>query len=115
MNDAEDGPAGVDDGDIDGEFSVALDKFLGSVERIDEPERGVADVRRVAGGECFLADDRVLVGDAHLDGALDQFLGRLVGFRHRRGIGFFLNLEIGLVDFHDFLAGPSGDVANLFQ
>ena len=47
-----------DQGDIDGEFAIAADKFLGAVERIDQPEASARDIGNVACGNGFFGDDR---------------------------------------------------------
>ena len=36
----------LDQGDIDGEFAVLLDKLMRAVERVDEPKSAAADFRR---------------------------------------------------------------------
>ena len=115
MNHTQHRLADIDEGDVDGEFAVTVDEFLGAVERINQPEWGAGDIGRVTVFEGLFADDRVFVGDAAADGADNQFFGGLVGFRDRGLIGLFLDLEIGFVDLHDFLAGPLGDVADLGQ
>ena len=48
----------LDQGDIDGEFAVLLDKLMRAVERVDEPKSAAADIRRMTGGEGLFRDDR---------------------------------------------------------
>lgn len=39
VDDADNGLAVFDEGDVDGEFAVSFDEFFGAVKRVDEPER----------------------------------------------------------------------------
>ena len=106
----DDGAAGLNEGDVDGKLTVALDEFLGAVKGIDEPEGSPPDAGRQAVGEGFLADDREFVRH-FLDFPGDQGLGSLVGGRDRRRVVLRLDVEVRGVDLHDLLAGALGDVA----
>ena len=48
----------LDQADIDGELAVPGDEFLGAVERVDQPERRIADVGDLARGHRLLGHDR---------------------------------------------------------
>lgn len=70
----------LDEGDIDREFAVALEKFLGAVEWVDQPEALPAfDLRQMlACGGGFFGDDGQ-VGRQLSETGQDEGFGLLVG------------------------------------
>src|SRR6185312_4833335 len=97
----------------DGELAIAADEFLGAIERIDQPEP-IAGITRpmhlwdVAGGDRFFGYDGY-VRRERLQGGYDHRLRRLIGCRHRRGIGLGAVCDDALVVSEDDFAGPFRD------
>jgi hypothetical protein len=86
VDDAGDGCARLDQGDVDGELAIALDEATGAVERIDQ-EPAVAKVGHAAGAGFLLGDDgQVRIGAAEvieddgLGGAVGSVTGEPSGF-----------------------------------
>ncbi len=96
-----------DQGDIDREFAIAGDKFLGAIERIDKNE-AFAALGRVSVGDGFLGDDRN-IGKRRCEPLKDQRFGRRIGFGQGRRIGLGRYLELAAVDRKDQGAGLKGD------
>jgi len=60
-DDAENGAAGVDEADIDGERVTSGGELTGAVQRVDEPV-GLASFVVLSGGSFLLGDDGVAWG-----------------------------------------------------
>ena len=113
MDDPQDRSAGVNEGDVDGKFPPLADELLGAVQGIDQPERRTRDIGDIAGGNRFFGDDGEVVGDLFPDGLGNEVFGQPVGLGDGRGIRFLVDLEIAVVDFHDFPSGAQRDIAHL--
>ena len=106
---AEHRPMVVDQRDVDRELAVAIDEFLGAVQRIDQPvavpagcvprspaDRTSSEMIGISGvSACQAGDDAVMRGE--------------IGLRQRRLVVFALHVEIGRVDFEDRAAGILGE------
>ena len=95
-------------GDIDREFTIAGDKFLGAVKGVHEIE-SVSHGRNAARSCGFFGDDRG-IGIEPRQAFQDNALSRLIGFRHGGQIAFGAGAEVGGIDCHDFAPGQKGKV-----
>ena len=109
----EDGNAGLDQGDVDGEFAIALDEFARAVQRIHQPVAlPVApcfprDIRR------FFRQYRQVRGQAFqsLDDAVMR--GQVCGGQ-RAGIGLAVDFKRVFVDIEDGSGGLARDADHRF-
>src|SRR5690606_30116322 len=79
-----DRPAVLDERDVDGKLPVALDEFLGAVERIDDEAARVMLPLAVAAGFLFLGDDR-RAGESFRQAGNNDRVGSLVRQGQRTG------------------------------
>ena len=101
VDDAQDGDALVNQGDVDGKLAIAFDELLRPVQRVDQP-KGLP-FRAFLEGDLlpFLAQDRE---GRDREGPRDETVGRLVGLRQRRVVGLELDAKVHggvLVNVHD--------------
>ena len=104
----------LDQRDVDRKLTVALDKFLGAVERVDQPvfvPAGAFFERHLSG---FLGQYRHLRRQLPQTGD-DRSMRRHVGGGQWRIVRFGGDFEFALVDFEDADAGLAGDGDDGFQ
>ena len=106
--------ARLDQGDVDRELAVFAQELLGAIERVDQPERAVGDLRHVACGDRLLRDHRNLGSQLGEPGE-DHRLGGLVGGGHRRGVGLGAHRHVAVVVLEDHRAGALGQHHDLGQ
>jgi hypothetical protein len=93
-------------GNIDRELTVALDEFLGSVQRVDH-EIALAQYWNDAGGNAFLAQD----GQAGFAQKIDDHgFGRRIGFRYRRAVILGDDMDRPVVNGADHSSGGNGSL-----
>ena len=108
MDDTQHRPVIVDQGDIDGELTVAFYEFPGAVQGIDQPELP-------PGLAVFLGfHRRFLRQHGNVPVEAGQFtaynlMGGSVGGRQRRPIGLGINVETAFVDVEYLLPRPMRD------
>ena len=96
-------------GDVDGELAVALDEFLGAVERVHQPETGPVLAVFIGDAAGFLGEHRNLRGQG-LQARLDQVVGGAVGLGDRAVVVLVVHVHVAaIVDFKDGGAGVHGD------
>jgi len=115
-HDAEHGVTGVDQGDVDGELTVAVDEFFGAIEWIDEPEAGGAgvNVRDATGGDRLFGHHRSARVEAR-EPLEDDGLGPLIGEGDRRLVRLGVHRKIPLVNEADHRAGLEGNVFDVLE
>jgi len=101
LDHAEHGLAIFDEGDVDGEFAVALDELARAVERIDQPQ-----APPIAAHEAGHVLDRFLRQHRHvrreaLERVDDAAVRGEVGRRQRRLVVLVLHRELAVVDSED--------------
>ena len=106
-DDARDRFTVFDQGDIDGEFAVFLDKLFGTVDGINTPiplpvfALFVGDIFTLFGEDGKRTD--------FLEPFGDDLVSFFVGFGERGFVIFVLNIEILFVNLHDSFAGVESD------
>ena len=114
VHDTKNGRMVIDQGNIDREFTVPLDKFLRAVEWIYEPESFPPGSLSIWDRCGFLRPDRNLGGQL-FERALNQSMRSLVRSRQRRIIILCFNIEIGFVYVQYFLAREAADGNHRFD
>ena len=84
VDDADDGLMVLNQGNIDSEFTIFPDKFLGAINRINKKE-GASDSRDLTRSNRFFCDNRNVRGDG-LELGDDDGLGGLISARNRGGV-----------------------------
>ena len=102
-----------DQRNVDGEFTVAVDEFLGAVQGIHQPEacRHGGDV---PGGRRFLGDHRSGGRELRERGQNDG-LGPLIRRGDRRGIGLAAHFKVRCVDLENRVARSPRDRQHQLQ
>ena len=101
----------LDKGDIDGEVPALVDKLLGAVEGVHQPEHAAGKIGHAPGSLAFLCKDRDVrrqIGKALED---DCFCG-LIRFRHRGAVRLHFKIEILIIDGEDLVPRFAGDFYN---
>ncbi len=101
----------VDQGDVDGELIVALDKFSGPIQRVDQPEPFPTAAFAKAGGGRFLGQHRDGGGQLRQP-AQDTIVRSQIGGGHRALVGFLGHAESAGVHIQDTAARLPGDRLN---
>ena len=107
VDEAQDGCAGLDEGDVDGKIAVALDEFLGAVQRIDEPEAVKIFALGVGDLLVLLGDDGVTGGQVPEAGD-DDVVGGAIGAGEGRFVGLDFDAEVFAVIFSGWHRPPPG-------
>jgi hypothetical protein len=104
----------INERDIDGEFAVAVDEFLGAVERIDQPETRPGRARTVIQLRGFLGQYRN-VGRELVQARDDHIVRGAVGLGQGRAVVLLGDLETALVDIENPAPGGDGDGARFIE
>ncbi len=105
-HDAEDRPMGVNQGDIDREFAIAIDEFLGAIQRVDQPVTAPLTTFFKRRQPVLFRDDRY-TGRQFRQPGHDASMRGEVGLCQGRFVTLLLNVEIRSVDFKDCLTRVS--------
>ncbi len=105
---------GLDQGDVHGEFAVALDELLGAVERVHQPVAAPAAARLVRNIGSFLRQAGV-VRLQRRQPAADDAVCSQVRLGQRRVVVLLRHGEIGAVDVENGAARLLGDGQDLFE
>ena len=115
IHDSQYGAAILYQGDIDGKFIIFLDKFLGAIQRINQPI-GLPLTAFFPGYVFFWRFFRQhrIVTDFCQAIANNMMCGE-VSLSERAGITFFILGKVGVVNFQDRSARSAGNIANLIN
>ncbi len=106
-------PAPLDQGDIDGEFAVAFNEFLGAVEGVHQPVASLGIGTAKVPGILF-RQQRQLRRELGQPGG-DKPVGGGIGLGQGRLVGLGRDRKIPAVNGHDGLAGVPGEGVDVGQ